>query len=72
MILEGRVQVLVGNEKMTFEGGPFTCFGAEFLMSDQGYDGSIFLALFLPAFIVLKQSLPVVDYCLNVLRGKSL
>ncbi|CAG7730498.1 unnamed protein product [Allacma fusca] len=38
MILEGRVQVLVGSEKMTFEGGPFTCFGTDFLMSDQGYD----------------------------------
>jgi len=33
MILEGRVQVEVGKENLTFQAGPFQCFGSEFLMT---------------------------------------
>ena len=35
MILEGRVEVCVGQEKMFYETGPFTVFGADFLMANQ-------------------------------------
>lgn len=32
LILEGRVEVLVGKENMRFESGPFTHFGAQALL----------------------------------------
>ncbi|ODM89958.1 Metal transporter CNNM4 [Orchesella cincta] len=35
MILEGRVQVTVGKEKFTYEAGPFSVFGVDFLLNDQ-------------------------------------
>jgi len=35
MILEGRVQVTVGKEKLMYEAGPFTIFGNDFLLNDQ-------------------------------------
>ncbi|ODN06176.1 Metal transporter CNNM2 [Orchesella cincta] len=35
MLLEGRVQVTVGKEKLMYEAGPFTIFGNDFLLNDQ-------------------------------------
>lgn len=34
MILEGRVHVQVGKERLMYEAGPFAAFGCDFLMND--------------------------------------
>jgi hypothetical protein len=34
MILEGRVEVTVGKEKLSYESGAFTTFGKDFLMTE--------------------------------------
>ena len=72
MILEGRVQVKVGKEKMTFEGGPFTCFGTEFLLSDQGYDGKKFnlywakKTVYFSSYSLALNLVPLLPECLKL------
>jgi len=34
LILEGRVEVTVGKEKLSYESGAFTTFGKDFLMQE--------------------------------------
>lgn len=36
LILEGRVEVMVGKENMIFESGPFTYFGTQALIQNIG------------------------------------
>jgi metal transporter CNNM len=36
LILEGRVEVMVGKENMIFESGPFTYFGTQALIQNVG------------------------------------
>lgn len=36
LILEGRVEVVVGKENMIFESGPFTYFGTQALIQNVG------------------------------------
>lgn len=36
LILEGRVEVTIGKESLTFEGGPFTYFGTQALIQSIG------------------------------------
>jgi metal transporter CNNM len=36
LILEGRVEVIVGKENMIFESGPFTYFGTQALIQNIG------------------------------------
>jgi metal transporter CNNM len=36
LILEGRVEVMVGKENMIFESGPFTYFGTQALVQNIG------------------------------------
>lgn len=36
LILEGRVEVIVGRENLTFESGPFTFFGTQALTQNIG------------------------------------
>lgn len=38
MILEGRVEVVIGKESLMFEGGPFTHFGLQALVQTIGID----------------------------------
>ncbi|XP_055641243.1 unextended protein [Toxorhynchites rutilus septentrionalis] len=38
LILEGRVEVTVGNENLVFESGPFTFFGTQALIQNAGVD----------------------------------
>ena len=33
MIIQGKVEVTIGEEELTFEEGPFTCFGTKALVS---------------------------------------
>ncbi|XP_064081408.1 unextended protein-like [Macrobrachium nipponense] len=43
LILEGRVEVNIGNENLAFEAGPFTCFGGDALsrmLADEGEPSS--------------------------------
>lgn len=39
LILEGRVEVIVGKEEMKFESGPFTYFGSQALTQNIGVGG---------------------------------
>lgn len=36
LLLEGRVEVIVGQENLTFECGPFTYFGTQALVQNVG------------------------------------
>lgn len=39
LVLEGRVEVIVGKEEMKFESGPFTYFGCQALTQNIGVGG---------------------------------
>jgi hypothetical protein len=43
MVLEGRVEVTVGKEKLTYESGAFTTFGKDFLISALAAESKLFI-----------------------------
>lgn len=45
MILEGRVEVTVGKEKLSYESGAFTTFGKDFLMTELAVESKTSVAL---------------------------
>lgn len=49
MILEGRVNVTVGTEKLMYEAGPFVTFGNDFLMNP--HLGGGFFTLHITRFV---------------------
>ena len=44
LILEGRVEILVGKEKLNFEAGPFHQFGADFLMTESAKESKVLIS----------------------------
>lgn len=50
LVLEGRVEVTVGKENLTFEGGPFTYFGTQALIQSIGV-GEFLLGYVIVSFL---------------------